>query len=111
MWFFSGRQDNNFFFIQNQFKITVINRVIFGLFGVPLSQQKFKKTTTPSRADWVGKFVFLVLVPYEEFRLTRNDFYLYNSLVQGLTCVVFNILYFVLALADGLCCVWLVYPI
>jgi hypothetical protein len=46
---------------------------------------------TPSSVDWVGKFVFLVLVPYGEFRLSSDDFYLDSSLVQGLIYVEFLI--------------------
>jgi hypothetical protein len=67
-----------------------------------------EKTTTPSIVDWVGKFVFFALVPYGELRLSSAD----SSLVQGNIYRVFyyfNI--FVLALTDGLCCGWLVYPI
>jgi hypothetical protein len=60
----------------------------------------------------VGKCIFHVLVPNGEFQLSSDDFYLDNSLVQGLILVEFLIFScFVLALADGLCCVWLVYPI
>jgi hypothetical protein len=50
-----------------------------------------KKTTTPCSVDWVGKLVFLVLVPYREFHLSRHDFYLDSSLVQDLIRVEFLI--------------------
>jgi hypothetical protein len=43
-----------------------------------------KKITTSSTVDWVGKFVFLVLVPYGVFHLSSDDIYSDSSLVQGL---------------------------
>jgi hypothetical protein len=74
------------------------------------SKSKKKKTTTLSSVDLVGKFVSFMLVPYRE-RLFTDDFYSDSSLVQGLIRVKFLIFSrFVLALADGLCCAWLVYP-
>jgi hypothetical protein len=41
-----------------------------------------------------SKFVFLVLVPYGEFRLSSDDFCLESSLVQGLMRVEFLIICF-----------------
>jgi hypothetical protein len=42
-----------------------------------------QKTTTLPSVDWVGKFVFLVLVPYREFRLSSYDFCLDSSADRG----------------------------
>jgi hypothetical protein len=51
-------------------------------------------------------------IPYGKVRLSSDYFYPASSLVQGLICVEFiNVSMFCLALADGLCCAWLVYPI
>jgi hypothetical protein len=47
-------------------------------------RKKKKRMTTSASVDWVVKFVFLVLVPYTEFCLSSDDFYLDSSLVQGL---------------------------
>jgi hypothetical protein len=50
-----------------------------------------------------------MLVPYREFYLSSDDFYSDSTLVLGLMRVEF--MFFVLTLADGLCCAWFVYPI
>jgi hypothetical protein len=47
-----------------------------------------KPELRPVQIEWKN-FVFLVLVPYGEFRLSSDDFYLDKSLVQGLIHVVF----------------------
>jgi hypothetical protein len=57
----------------------------------PVIIAEVQKTITASSVDWVGKFAFLVLVPYGEFRLSSDDFYLDNSLAQGLIRVEFLI--------------------
>jgi hypothetical protein len=60
----------------------------------------------------VENFVFLVLVTYGQFHLSSDDLYLTSSPVRSLIHVKFLISQCsVLALADGLCYAWLVYPI
>jgi hypothetical protein len=56
------------------------------------SGSKKTQTATPSSVDRVGKFVFLMLVPYEVFLLSSVDFYRDSSLLQGLTRVDFLII-------------------
>jgi hypothetical protein len=46
----------------------------------------------PVKIAW--ELFFLVLVPHGEFHLSSDDFYLVNSLVQGLIRVEFLILVF-----------------
>jgi hypothetical protein len=48
-----------------------------------------QETTTPSSVDRVGKFVFLVLVPYGVWLLSSDDFNRDTSLVQDLIHVEF----------------------
>jgi hypothetical protein len=50
--------------------------------GPPLSQQKQKLQFCPEYIQW-DNLVFLVLVPYGEFNLSSDDFYLDKFLVQG----------------------------
>jgi hypothetical protein len=57
-----------------------------------------KLHTTPPSVDWVGKFVFLMLVPYGEFHPSSNDFYLNISGARPYIRVeIFNILRFCLS--------------
>jgi hypothetical protein len=70
-----------------------------------------KKTTTPSGVDWVGELVFFRLVPYREFSLQCWLLFWEFSGATPHMCDVLVFQYFVLTLADGLCCAWFPYPV
>jgi hypothetical protein len=73
-------------------------------------RSRSRKSRAPSSVDLVANLVFLFLVQYGKLVSPVMSSVLTVPCCRSHMCGIFNNLMFVLALADGLYCTWLLYP-